>query len=406
MEKQNALCYDESYVKRVISQVDWDFMNTAYLEEGVIPPFNIRKHHGYLATFTPALPYVLIEALTHPGAVVLDPFLGIGTTYLQALILGRKPLGIESCHIATQFLKAFVYLFQNSKQISFGLQEWYDVKSSYNKDFRFNGTDFPKSFHLLEPWYHPETYHELCYLKGCLSSSKNTIFIALVNIVLSNSLIRLSSQNRGWGYIADNVKPKELRPKYLFKTLENKIQSLIKDIYYLRESFSKSSYGGIAIDDNIIQTSIFQQPLPISKRSIDAIITSPPYPNMMDYALSQRLSYYFWNLPFEGDVRNEFATRRNRKHKNANDEYIQLFFQFNSYLMDLLKKNGYLCYVLPDFHSDNPKKIIIDKIISAMKDNGAKKIAHFSRYISSTKRASNTSMASLDKELIVILRKE
>jgi DNA modification methylase len=37
----------------------------------------------------------LIEAVTRPGDVVLDPFLGSGTTAVAAKALGRHYIGIE-----------------------------------------------------------------------------------------------------------------------------------------------------------------------------------------------------------------------------------------------------------------------------------------------------------------------
>ena len=46
---------------------------------------------SYRACFKPQLPRFFIERLTEPGAVVYDPFLGRGTTLLEAALLGRIP---------------------------------------------------------------------------------------------------------------------------------------------------------------------------------------------------------------------------------------------------------------------------------------------------------------------------
>ena len=53
------------------------------------------KKHFHAAPFPPALPSFFINLLTETGDVVLDPFLGSGTTYRAALTLNRIPLGIE-----------------------------------------------------------------------------------------------------------------------------------------------------------------------------------------------------------------------------------------------------------------------------------------------------------------------
>ena len=48
---------------------------------------------SYRACFKPQLPEFFIERLTSPGEAVYDPFMGRGTTPLQAALMGRRPVG-------------------------------------------------------------------------------------------------------------------------------------------------------------------------------------------------------------------------------------------------------------------------------------------------------------------------
>ena len=48
---------------------------------------------SYRACFKPQLPRFFIERLTRPGDVVYDPFMGRGTTPVEAALLGRVPFG-------------------------------------------------------------------------------------------------------------------------------------------------------------------------------------------------------------------------------------------------------------------------------------------------------------------------
>src|SRR5215831_1165444 len=48
---------------------------------------------SYRACFKPQLPRFFIERLTAPGDVVYDPFMGRGTTVLEAALLGRTAFG-------------------------------------------------------------------------------------------------------------------------------------------------------------------------------------------------------------------------------------------------------------------------------------------------------------------------
>jgi len=48
---------------------------------------------SYRACFKPQLPAFFIERLTHPGQKVFDPFMGRGTTPIEAALRGRRPAG-------------------------------------------------------------------------------------------------------------------------------------------------------------------------------------------------------------------------------------------------------------------------------------------------------------------------
>src|SRR6476620_7396187 len=48
---------------------------------------------SYRACFKPQLPRFFIERLTQPGEIVYDPFMGRGTTLMEAALLGRVPIG-------------------------------------------------------------------------------------------------------------------------------------------------------------------------------------------------------------------------------------------------------------------------------------------------------------------------
>ncbi len=75
------------------------------LQEGVIRYFvnefwtsGQRQAHSihevsYRACFKPQLPEFFIERLTRAGDSVYDPFMGRGTTPLQAALMGRRPVG-------------------------------------------------------------------------------------------------------------------------------------------------------------------------------------------------------------------------------------------------------------------------------------------------------------------------
>lgn len=50
---------------------------------------------SYRACFKPQLPKFFIDRLTAPGDIVYDPFMGRGTTLVEAALLGRVPMGCD-----------------------------------------------------------------------------------------------------------------------------------------------------------------------------------------------------------------------------------------------------------------------------------------------------------------------
>ena len=56
---------------------------------------DIRDKDVHPAVFPIALPAKCIQIFTHKGELVLDPFVGIGTTLIAARDLGRNAVGFD-----------------------------------------------------------------------------------------------------------------------------------------------------------------------------------------------------------------------------------------------------------------------------------------------------------------------
>lgn len=73
---------------------------------------------GHPAVFPYEIPYRHIQSWTNPGDLVLDPFMGSGTTALAALDLGRHYIGIEMneeyCKMCRERINNAILMF-NSK---------------------------------------------------------------------------------------------------------------------------------------------------------------------------------------------------------------------------------------------------------------------------------------------------
>lgn len=75
------------------------------------------SNQGHSATFPVELPSWFIKLFTRPGDVVLDPFLGSGTTAVAALQLDRRCIGIEINHEYVQLAQERVDAVQRPRSL-------------------------------------------------------------------------------------------------------------------------------------------------------------------------------------------------------------------------------------------------------------------------------------------------
>ena len=107
---------------------------------------------SYRACFKPQLPGFFVERLTAPGERVFDPFMGRGTTPLEAALRGRVPAGNDANPLSAVLLRP--------RLAPPRLEEVEERLSTL--DLGAAG-EAPEE---LLAFYHPETLAELCALQG------------------------------------------------------------------------------------------------------------------------------------------------------------------------------------------------------------------------------------------------
>ena len=115
---------------------------------------------SYRACFKPQLPRFFIQRLTEPGEAVYDPFMGRGTTVIEAGLLGRAPAGCDASPLSIVLTRPRLRP-PTLEQIALRLRE---------VDFSHAG-QLPEE---LLVFYHPETLKEICALRSCLMKRAET----------------------------------------------------------------------------------------------------------------------------------------------------------------------------------------------------------------------------------------
>ncbi len=398
---------DNSELRNKLSSINWNFDFTIEYEKSGRRPFNCREYYSYPATFIPEIPYALIEVLSSKGGVVLDPFGGIGTTFMQALSLEREPFSFDINPIATMVCKTLYKLFNPSIDKQEIKTKLLGVIDGYNSTVDYS-EGLTKTRKELSGWFENNTFNEIAFLCSRLDDISGEIEKEVMELVLSSLLVTLSSQNKGWAYIADNVKPKEdeFRRKNVFDQYKLTVKNLLNDvdeyIHCLPETFT-AFYNDISQRDHVFNDSLLVAPL--KANSVDLIVTSPPYPRMIDYVKSQRLSFNFINENFNEYVGREIGARYRRSRRDCLISYENSIKEINSKITELMKIGGYLCLVLPDYDEQDNRKEVIQNIVEDYTKRGLTKVFEVGRYIPSHKRTLSIQWATLLNERIYIFQK-
>lgn len=399
---------DNNEIKKRLSSINWDFDFTIDYQGDALHPFNCRRYYSYPATFIPEIPYALIEILSQKGDTVLDPFGGIGTTFMQALSLERIPYSFDINPVATSVCQTLYMLFNPSINKELVRNRLLQLYKDYNetKDYTVYLSTQRKE---LSAWFEKHTFNKISFLFYRFDHLQDNVVQSVMKLILSSILVTLSSQNKGWAYIADNVKPKkdELREKPVFEQYVISTNNLLNDIIdyesHLSNNFAEF-YSMISRKTRIFDVSLVDASKELEK-NVDLIITSPPYPRMIDYVKSQRLTFNFFNENFINYVEKEIGARYRRGRRDCLVDYEQGIHQINEKISDILKPDGYFCVVLPDYDANDNRKGVIDRIVEDYTKLGMYKVFEVSRYIPSHKRTLSIQWATLVNERIYIFQK-
>ena len=81
-----------------------------------------HNFYKYPARFSPKFVRAAIEAFSEPGDLILDPFMGGGTTLVEALALGRHAIGVDVSSLAAFVAEVKTTLFHEQELAT--LQRW------------------------------------------------------------------------------------------------------------------------------------------------------------------------------------------------------------------------------------------------------------------------------------------
>ena len=259
---------------------------------------HVHRLHPYLGKFIPQLVETLLERYVAPGARVLDPFAGSGTTLVQSLESGRDAVGVD--------VAAFNCLLMRVKTERYNLfvleRELRDALTRFGR-FALEPSDDVLPF--VEEWYAPEAAAELLFFRSLVDDYEHA---DVLRVILARAA---RSARRTTHFDLDFPRAPQLDEYWCHKhkrtcrpvtTARQFVSRYTLDTLKRIKEFAKlRGKGRVAVFHGDSR----ELDLP----SIDAALTSPPYPGLIDYHEQHRYAYELLGLDDRRDLELGAAAR-------------------------------------------------------------------------------------------------
>ena len=247
-----------------------------------------RMHEiSYRACFKPQLPRFFIDRFTEPGDVVFDPFLGRGTTAIEAVLRGRTGWGRDINPLSR--ILVLPRLFPPSLQaIEKRLNGW---------SFEFHGA-MPEE---LLSFYHPDTLRKICWMRNYFQSRMSLgTFDEVDRWIQMVATNRLTGHSPGFFSVytmppnqAVSVSSQQKINKKRNQTPPPRdVKNLIlkKSRAMLRSSHMPEGGNGL---NNSVEIESADRLESIADETVSLVVTSPPFLDVVDYQGDNWLRCWF-----------------------------------------------------------------------------------------------------------------
>jgi hypothetical protein len=244
---------------------------------------HVHRLHPYLGKFIPQLVEALLRRYFRPGQHVLDPFAGSGTTLVQALESGLDATGVD--------VAAFNCLLMRVKTREYNpfvLEQ--ELRAAHA---RVGETSAERPCAYVRRWYAPQAKRELLGFRRLLDEYEHADVLRVVLARAARSARRTSH------FDLDFPREPQLEPYWCHKhrrecrpveTAAHFLRRYTLDTLARLKEFARLRTRGRAatvIDGDVRELEL---------RSFDGIVTSPPYPGLIDYHEQHRYAYELLGL--------------------------------------------------------------------------------------------------------------
>lgn len=251
--------------------------------------------HRYPAKFIPQVPRFCLEKYSRPGDSVIDPFMGSGTTLLEAMLMGRDCYGIDIHPLARLITKVKLTPI-NHKELKSTADQ---LLKSIDSDKEDNSSWIPE-IPNFNHWFREDVANNLATIKKHIWQLPGGDVRDFFTICFS-SIIRKVSNSDDFSLIPEvTTFQKKLveqeKVDFDAKTrFENAVRQRMIDVQDLNKALAKSRKK-YKHEPEVAIIGRDARDIDLEDGSIDLGITSPPYASAVHYVSVHKLEMYWLDL--------------------------------------------------------------------------------------------------------------
>lgn len=246
---------------------------------------------SYRACFKPQLPEYFIERYTKPGDLVADPFMGRGTTPLQAHLMGRRAAGSDANPLCVMMARP-----------RFNPPTLHEIAERLRTALSLEQTDIPKPDEPLLTFYHPKTLTQLIALKAWFAERKeNRLFDNVDDWIRMICLNRLTGHSSGFFSVRTMPPNQAISVEAQLRINQKNDQTPEpRDAHAIvmkkSRSLLRSGHPQPVSDSPVIQCTPSHDLQHLQDQSVSLIVTSPPFLDIVDYRSDHWLRCWFADI--------------------------------------------------------------------------------------------------------------
>jgi 16S rRNA G966 N2-methylase RsmD len=347
--------------------LDIEQINLSWTERELPQRLRTKHVHGlhpYLGKFIPQLVEIFLRYYFKPGQRVLDPFVGSGTTLVEANILGIHSVGIDisefNCLLSR--VKTAKYdlmllrkeIFNILERVKQTVSTQLSLQLPLMPSIREKTAEYIAASEYLERWYAPQARLELLTYRNLIPEYE---YQDVLKVILSRAA---RSARQVPHYELDWPKEPVREPYYCHK--HKRICYPVTEALKFLERYSYDVYRRIRAFQTIrkeVEVRVIHGDARTMRLEgqFDGILTSPPYVGLIDYHEQHRYAYELLGL--EDLSRLEIGPLSEGQSERAKASYVRDMVEVFRNLLPYIRESGMIIFIV------NDKFGLYDEIVSS-----------------------------------------